>query len=588
MAISELLKNKLALLPDKPGCYIMKDKKGRILYVGKAKVLKNRVRSYFHGVHDNKTTRLVSKIYDFEFIVTGSEKEALLLEINLIKKNHPPFNIMFMDDKSYPYIVMTREKYFSVRMTRQVKNKKDEYFGPYPSAQSCFDIVKLINRLFPVRKCKTLPKTPCLYYHMHQCLGPCFQEIDLAENERYRKQIRKFLQGDAKEIIDKVKADMEKASLNLEFEKAQEYYEILQSIDHVMEKQTIDFKDQKVRDVFGFYADKGYISLQGFFIRNGKLLERTLAIQELYEDEMDAFISFIVQYYQDNMVPSEILVPQGVPVDLLKDLLQTHVRIPIRGNKKALVDMVQKNAKEAHDQKFELALRREQELEQANQHLSDLFHKEIHTVEIFDNSHIQGAFNVSALVVYEDGKPDKSQYRHYKLDTYRSDVDSMKEVLYRRYFRLLSEDREFPDLLLVDGGRQQIEAAKEIKEALDLPLTIAGLVKDDKHTTRALMDESLQEMPLDKKEPLFFLLTRMQDEVHRYVITYHRKLRGQAMTRSALDTIEGVGPKRKKELLKHFKSMKQIRQASVEQLEEVLPKAVAKSVYEAFHSVNDS
>lgn len=588
MAISELLKNKLALLPDQPGCYIMKDVRGNILYVGKAKVLKNRVRSYFHGVHDNKTTRLVSRIHDFEFIVTGSEKEALLLEINLIKKNQPPFNIMFMDDKSYPYIVMTKEKYFTVQVTRNIKNKKDEYFGPYPSAQSCYDIVKLINRLYPIRKCKTMPKTPCLYYHMHQCLGPCFQKIDHQENEGYRKQIRRFLQGDSSEVIKVVKDKMEKASLNLEFEKAQEYHEILQSIEHVMEKQTIDFKDRKIRDAFGYYEDKGYISLQGFFIRNGKLLERTLAIQELFEDPMEAFVSFILQYYQQNMIPKEILVPEGTPVELLGQVLQCKVYIPQRGAKKALLDLVKKNAREAHEQKFELALRKDKELAQANQRLSSLMKKEVHTVELFDNSHIQGAFNVSGLVVYEDGKPDKSQYRHYKLDTYQSDVDSMKEVLYRRYFRLLMEDRKMPDLLIVDGGSQQIQAAKQIKEELGIDLMIAGLVKDDKHTTRALMNEDLQELALDKKEPLFFLLTRMQDEVHRYVITYHRKIRSQSMTRSILDTIEGIGPKRKKELLKHFKSMKKIKEASVEQLREVLPEKTAYLVYAQFHNGKES
>lgn len=588
MAISELLKNKLALLPDQPGCYIMKDVRGNILYVGKAKVLKNRVRSYFHGVHDNKTTRLVSRIHDFEFIVTGSEKEALLLEINLIKKNQPPFNIMFMDDKSYPYIVMTKEKYFTVQVTRNIKNKKDEYFGPYPSAQSCYDIVKLINRLYPIRKCKTMPKTPCLYYHMHQCLGPCFQKIDHQENEGYRKQIRRFLQGDSSEVIKVVKDKMEKASLNLEFEKAQEYHEILQSIEHVMEKQTIDFKDRKIRDAFGYYEDKGYISLQGFFIRNGKLLERTLAIQELFEDPMEAFVSFILQYYQQNMIPKEILVPEGTPVELLEQVLQCKVYIPQRGAKKALLDLVKKNAREAHEQKFELALRKDKELAQANQRLSSLMKKEIHTVELFDNSHIQGAFNVSGLVVYEDGKPDKSQYRHYKLDTYQSDVDSMKEVLYRRYFRLLMEDRKMPDLLIVDGGSQQIQAAKQIKEELGIDLMIAGLVKDDKHTTRALMNEDLQELALDKKEPLFFLLTRMQDEVHRYVITYHRKIRSQSMTRSILDTIEGIGPKRKKELLKHFKSMKKIKEATVEQLREVLPEKTAYLVYAQFHNGKES
>lgn len=581
--ISQHLQDKLALLPDQPGCYIMKDENQNILYVGKAKVLKNRVRSYFHGVHDNKTTRLVSHIRDFEFIVTGSEKEALLLEINLIKKHTPPFNIMFMDDKSYPYIAISSDKNFTVRLTRQTKDKKSIYYGPYPSSQSANEIVRLINQIFPIRKCKNLPKQPCLYYHMHQCLGYCIKDIEESEIDSYKKQIRKFLDGDAKEILDSLQEQMTKASDELRFERAQDIYNTIQAIHHVLEKQTIDFKDRTNRDVFGYYEEKGYISFQGFFIRQGKLLERTLSINPIYEESMDAFVSFIVQYYQNNVIPKEILVPEGTPVEMLEEALQTHVHIPLRKEKKKLVDLVIKNAKTAHEQKFQLILRKDKQLEQANQKLSQIFQAPIHTVELFDNSHISGTYNVSGLVVFVDGKEDKSQYRHYKLDGYRSDLDSMKEVVYRRYFRLLKEQKPMPDLLLVDGGALQINAAKEIKEMLDLDLRIAGLVKDDKHNTRALLNENLEEIPLDKEEPLFFLLTHMQDEVHRFAISYHRKLRSKGMTKSILDEINGIGPKRKKELLKHFKSMKKIKEASVQELCEVLPESVAKEVFTQLH-----
>lgn len=581
--VSKHLQDKLALLPDQPGCYIMKDDKGKILYVGKAKVLKNRVRSYFRGVHDNKTTRLVSHIRDFEFIVTGSEKEALLLEINLIKKHTPPFNIMFMDDKSYPYIVMSKEDCFTIRVTRQVKNKKDIYYGPYPSAQSAYEIVRLINQIFPIRKCKNMPKEPCLYYHMHQCLGYCFKDIDKEINEENRKAIRKFLDGDAKAIIANLQKEMEEASEALKFERAKEVYDTIQAIEHVIEKQTIDFKDLSSRDVFGFYEDKGYISFQGFFIRKGKLLERTLSIDPIYEDSMEAFVSYIVQYYQKNIIPKEILVPEGTPIEVLEEALDTNVRIPMRGEKKKLVELVIKNAKEAHDQKFQLVFRKDRELEMANQQLGRIFKSKIQTVEMFDNSHISGSYNVSGLVVFENGKPDKNQYRHYKLDGYISDLDSMKEVIYRRYFRLLKEGKPMPDLLLVDGGALQINAAKEIKEMLDLDLRIAGLVKDDKHSTRALLNENLEEIPLNKEDPLFFLLTRMQDEVHRFAISYHRKLRSKGMTKSVLDTVSGIGDKRKKELLKHFKSMKQMRLATVEELKEVLPEQVANTLYQRLH-----
>ena len=583
MEVSKHLQDKLALLPDKPGCYLMKDEFQNILYVGKAKILKNRVRSYFHGVHNYKTTKLVSKIRDFEFIVTSSEKEALLLEINLIKKHHPPFNIMLMDDKSYPYIAMSHDENFRVFTTRNIKNKKDTYFGPYPSSQSATEMVRLINTLFPIRKCVNIPNKPCLYYHMHQCNAPCIQEVSPKENKENRLAIRKFLQGDTKDILTQLNQKMMEASENLQFEKAQEILESIRAIEYVEEKQTIDFKDRISRDVFGFYEDKGYVSFQGFFIRQGKLLERTFSIAPIYEDTMDAFISFIMQYYQNNVIPREILVPEGTPIEILEESLNTNVKIPVRGEKKKLVDLVIKNAKEAHEQKFALVARKDQELEMANHHLNKIFNAPIHTVELFDNSHIQGSYNVSGLVVYKDGLPDKNQYRHYQLGEYRSDLDSMKEVIYRRYFRLLTEQKPMPDLLLVDGGILQIEAAKEIKEMLDLPIRIAGLVKDDKHNTRGLINEDLEEIPLRKEDPLFFLLTRMQDEVHRFAISYHRKLRGKGMTKSVLDSIEGIGEKRKKALIKEFKSVKQMKLATVEELSKVVPEGVAKNLYKQLH-----
>ncbi|MBP3853258.1 MAG: excinuclease ABC subunit C, partial [Erysipelotrichaceae bacterium] len=504
MEISKHLQDKLALLPDQPGCYIMKDEQANVLYVGKAKVLKNRVRSYFHGRHDHKTTRLVQHIRDFEFIVTDSEKESLLLEINLIKKHRPPYNILLMDDSSYPYIMITHDDFFRVALTRDVRNKKNEYFGPYPSAQSAQEMVRLINRLVPIRKCRHIGKQPCLYYHMHQCVGPCIHSIDPAEYAEYRKKIRKILTGDVKELLDDLNRQMEQASENLQFEKAQEILDSIHSIQHVQEKQIIDFKDRKDRDVFSYYEENGYISFQGFIIRSGKVLERTFSVNPIYEDTMDAFVSFILQYYQNNIVPKEILVPQNTPVEQLEQALDTHVHIPLRGQKKTLMDVVTKNAENAHAQKFELVLRKNRELQLANQKLEQIFDAPIHTVELFDNSHISGSFNVSGLVVYVDGKPDKRQYRHYKLDGYRSDLDSMKEVVYRRYFRLLKEGKPMPDLLLVDGGAQQIQAAKEIKEMLRLDLRIAGLVKDDKHSTRALMNEDLEEIELDKESSLFF------------------------------------------------------------------------------------
>lgn len=577
------LQNKLALLPDSPGCYIMKDEKDEILYVGKAKVLKNRVRSYFHGTHNEKTTRLVRHIHDFEFIVTNSEKESLLLEINLIKKYRPPYNIMLMDDRSYPYIVISDDPFFTVRVMRNVKNKKQEVYGPYPSSGAANEMVRLINQYWPIRKCKNLPKQACLYYHMHQCAAPCIHDVDPHEMSRYRKEIRQFLKGDAQFLLKRLEEQMFKASENLQFEKAQEYKEMMESVHHVIDKQTIDFKDRKDRDVFAYYEDKGYISLQGFFIRDGKLLGRNFTVTPIYEDTEDAFIRFILQYYQKNVIPKEILLPQGVASEQLAEMLETKVYSPQRGDKKKLVDLAIKNAQTAHEQKFELVYKKDQDLRLANQELERIFQVPIHTIEIFDNSHISGAYNVSGLVVFKDGKPDKKAYRHYKLDTYRSDIDSMKEVIYRRYFRLLKEGSRLPDLLIVDGGAQQILAAIEIRNELDLDLRIVGLVKDDKHSTRALMNEALEEIPLNKESSLFFLLTRMQDEVHRFAISYHRKLRNKGMTKSLLDEVSGVGAERKKKILNHFKSMKALKQASLEEIEQLVPKQVARNIYQQLH-----
>lgn len=588
MAVSEALRHKLDLLPDSPGCYIMKDENGEILYVGKAKVLKNRVRSYFRGVHDNKTTRLVARIRDFEFIETSTEKESLLLEINLIKKHRPPFNIMFMDDKMYPYIEVTPGPDFAVRITRKPGSKKNDYFGPYPVSTYAYDMVKIINRLFPIRKCRTMQKSPCLYYHMHQCLGYCFQDVDAEESKATRDKVIRFLKGTSDEILEELKARMQEASENLQFERAQELLEEIRSIEYVMEKQTIDFSGQKNFDAFGWYEDKGYISFQGFFIREGKLLERNMSVTPIYEDPQEAFMAFIAQYYQTNIVPKTIYVPEGTDAKALEEALNTRVIIPQRGEKKKLMELVLKNAREAHEQKFQLIYKKDRELDGAMRKLSKIFHKPVHTVELFDNSHISGAYNVSGLVVFKDGRPDKSQYRKYQLSEYKGDTESMKEVVYRRYFRLLKEGKPMPDLLLVDGGLQQIHAADEIRQSLGLDLTIAGLVKDDRHTTRGLLLDDGEEVPLDKEDPLFFLLTRMQDEVHRFAVSYHRQLRSKGMTKSVLDDIAGIGPARKKQINARYPSMKKLRAASLEDLESILPAQSASLLYARLHENEES
>ncbi|EDP12187.1 excinuclease ABC subunit UvrC [Amedibacillus dolichus] len=588
MANMAKIEDKLAILPALPGCYLMKNKQGEIIYVGKAKKLKNRVRQYFHGAHDFKTTRLVANIDDFEYIVCGSEKEALLLEINLIKKHTPQYNIMFMDDKTYPYLKLTKEKAPLLRVVRNTKDKKATYFGPFPDSSAAYDTQKLLNRIYPLRKCNRLPKKECLYYHMGQCLAPCVNVIDEQVYADMAQGIRKFLRGDVKEIVERLKAEMKEASEALQFEKAQEKLSLIQAIEHVTARQQIDFKDHKDRDVFGYYVDKGYISIQGFFMRGGKLIERTLSITPLYEDAMEAFQSFVLQYYANNPLPQEILLPKEYDVEHLVQILDTKIVQPIRGDKLKLVEMVLANAKNSHEQKFELISRKDHRREEGMQQLCQLLGKEIHRIELFDNSHISGAYNVSGMVVYKDGEPSKQDYRTYRLQEYRSDLDSMKEVIYRRYVRLLKERGKFPDLLIVDGGWLQIEAAKEIIDALEVSITVCGLVKDDNHRTSNLMDSEGRVLAVSKESSLFFLLTQMQDEVHRFAISYHRRLRGKGMTKSILDEVEGIGNVRKKKIWNHFKSLKRLKQASVEEIAAVVPMQVAQSVYNILHNTGQN
>lgn len=588
MANMAKIEDKLAILPALPGCYLMKNKQGEIIYVGKAKKLKNRVRQYFHGAHDFKTTRLVANIDDFEYIVCGSEKEALLLEINLIKKHTPQYNIMFMDDKTYPYLKLTKEKAPLLRVVRNTKDKKATYFGPFPDSSAAYDTQKLLNRIYPLRKCNRLPKKECLYYHMGQCLAPCVNVIDEQVYADMAQGIRKFLRGDVKEIVERLKAEMKEASEALQFEKAQEKLSLIQAIEHVTARQQIDFKDHKDRDVFGYYVDKGYISIQGFFMRGGKLIERTLSITPLYEDAMEAFQSFVLQYYANNPLPQEILLPKEYDVEHLVQILDTKIVQPIRGDKLKLVEMVLANAKNSHEQKFELISRKDHRREEGMQQLCQLLGKEIHRIELFDNSHISGAYNVSGMVVYKDGEPSKQDYRTYRLQEYRSDLDSMKEVIYRRYVRLLKERGKFPDLLIVDGGWLQIEAAKEIIDALEVSITVCGLVKDDNHRTSNLMDSEGRVLTVSKESSLFFLLTQMQDEVHRFAISYHRRLRGKGMTKSILDEVEGIGNVRKKKIWNHFKSLKRLKQASVEEIAAVVPMQVAQSVYNILHNTGQN
>jgi excinuclease ABC subunit C len=583
--ISEQLKAKLANLPYEPGVYLMKDSRGEIIYVGKAKKLHNRVNQYFVGAHDFKTTKMVSHIADFDFIVVASEKEALVLEINLIKKHRPRYNIMFIDDSSYPYIKLTREQYPRLAVARDLKKDRNaRYFGPYPDALAAHETVKLLLSLYPIRRCVSMPDKVCLYYHMHQCLGPCQYEVDPAVYEEISQKIISFLNGNTKEVEQELKARMQEASDRLAFEQAKEYADYLEAIRHIKDRQFIEVEQQGSMDVFAYYADRGYIAIQGFFVRHGTILEKEFKLTPLYGDAEDEFISFIIQFYENHPMATEIVLPPDTDGSALEDILKVHVFLPERGYRRKLIAMCQDNARRQLNLKFEVVEKQDELTRQAVAQLEADIGRPMNRIELFDNSHISGTFTVAACVVYEDGMPVKKDYRLYKLHTANSDVDSMKEVVYRRYFRILKENGRQPDAVLVDGGLTQIEAASSILESLGLPILVLGLVKDDHHNTSGLMRLDGSLVPIDKSSNLFFLLTRMQDEVHRVAIGYHRRLRQKAQTKSVLDEIEGIGPKRRKALLKAFGNFTGLKAASRQEIAGVVPAAAADKVYEALHA----
>ncbi|EGO9158472.1 excinuclease ABC subunit UvrC [Enterococcus faecalis] len=594
--MNERIKNKLALLPDQPGCYLMKDKNGTIIYVGKAKILKNRVRSYFRGSHDTKTERLVSEIDDFEYIVTESNIEALLLEINLIHKNNPKYNIMLKDDKTYPFIKITNEKYPRLMITRKVLKDKALYFGPYPDVNAANETKKLLDRLFPLRKCNPSQKTPCLYYHLGQCLCPYAFDVDPQVYKDMVEEIKGFLSGGHTEIQDRLQEKMAYAAAHMEFEKAAEFRDQIKAIETVMTRQKMTNVDLIDRDVFGYAVDKGWMCVQVFFVRQGKLIERDVSIFPFYDDASEAFLTFIGQFYQENehFVPKEVLIPDDIDKESVEALLATKVLQPQRGEKKKLVKLASKNAAVALNEKFDLIVRKQERTIGAVEKLGNAMNIPAPIrIEAFDNSNIMGINPVSAMVVFIDGRPAKNEYRKYKIKTVQGpdDYASMREVIYRRYSRVLKEGLPFPDLILIDGGKGQVDVAKDVlANQLGVDIPVAGLAKNDKHkTSELLFGPDLEVVPLERNSQEFFLLQRIQDEVHRFAITFHRQLRSKNSFASKLDNIEGLGPKRKKNLLKEFKSLKNITAASVEELRKAgLPETVAKNVYRHLHQETTS
>ena len=589
--MNNLIKSKLELLPTSPGCYIHKDKNGTIIYVGKAKNLRNRVRSYFRGSHDTKTEALVSEIVDFEFIVTESNIEALLLEINLIKENKPKYNIMLKDDKSYPFIKITNERYPRLIITRQVKKDGGLYFGPYPDVGAANEIKRLLDRIFPFRKCTNPPSKVCFYYHLGQCMAHTVCHKDEAYFKGMAQEVSDFLKGQDDKIIDELKLKMTTAAQNMEFERAAEYRDLIQAIGTLRTKQRVMAKDLQNRDVFGYYVDKGWMCVQVFFVRQGKLIERDVNLFPYYNDPDEDFLTYVGQFYQEksHLIPNEILIPQDIDEEAVKALVDTKVLKPQRGEKKQLVNLAIKNARVSLEQKFNLLEKSMEKTQGAIENLGKLL--QIPTpvrIESFDNSNIMGTSPVSAMVVFVNGKPSKKDYRKYKIKTVvgPDDYASMREVIRRRYSRVMRDGLTPPDLIVIDGGQGQVNIAKQvIQEELGLDIPIAGLQKNDKHQTHELLfGDPLQVIELSRTSQEFFLLQRIQDEVHRFAITFHRQLRSKNSFSSQLDGIEGLGPKRKQLLMKHFKSLTKIKEATVDEIVTVgIPRAVAEAVQEKLH-----
>ena len=579
-----MFKEKLALVPELPGSYQMKDKDNNIIYVGKAKNLKKRLKSYFTGRVTGKTKKLVSDIADFEYIVTTSELESLILEITLIKKYNPKYNILLKDDKSYPYIEFTKEKYPTLKVIRNpnLKKNKNNLYGPFPNVSSARNTVYMLNRLYPLRKCETLKKDYCLYYHIGECLGYCKNEIDLEKLETMKKEITSFLNGDAKALLKKLNQEMELASSKMNFEKALEYKKMIDDINITLKNQMIVLNKEINLDLFNYYVQDNYLSIQVFFIRSGTLFGRDKKIFTFYDFPSDTLVQYIINFYEKHLLPKEILVPSDIDTKILTTYLKTNVRTPQKGDMKKLLDLAYENAKILLEEEIKTLNQNEKVRKLALKELAIVLNKKnVSRIEAFDNSHLFGTYYVSGMVVFEDFLPLKNEYRKYKIDvSTKDDLKAMEEVIYRRYYKVLMEDLKKPDIIIVDGGKNQVEVAKRVLDELNLNILVIGLKKDDKHRTTSLITSDLAEIELDLHGHLFLFLARIQEEVHRFAISYHRQIKNKGSLASILEMIPGIGLKRRQELLKKFSSLKKIKEASIEELSKILPNEVAISLKE--------
>lgn len=576
-----MFKEELSLVPHMPGCYLMKNKDNVVIYVGKSKNLKNRLSSYFNREHTGKTMMLVREIDHFEYIVTNTEMESLLLEINLIKKYTPKYNILYRDDKSYPYIELTDEDVPRLRIIRRinVKKVKNNLFGPYPNVGAARRVVEILNRVYPLRKCNTYEKRECLYYHIGQCLGYCTHDVETDVIKEMKSEIISFLNGNTKVLTDKLKEKMKIYSDNMEYEKALEYKELLNYINITTEKQKVDLDSSVNIDVASYYSKDNYISIQILFIRGGKLLDRKRNIFPMIDTEEEEFSKYLSEFYSKNVsMPKEVLVPDIINKEVFEEVFNIKFITPIKGDKRRILNLAYDNARIYYEEEMTYIKRDEDKITNALEELKEKLNiKSADRIELFDNSNLFGSFNVSGMVVFKMGKPSKNDYRKFKItNDVNDDYGTMREVIYRRYFRVLKEKLEAPDLIIVDGGIGQINVAREVISQLGLKIEVCGLKKDDKHSTNMLLGkEPLEEIKIDKRSDLFLLLTKMQDEVHNFTISYHKNIRSRGALSSVLDNIEGIGEIRKNKLLKKYRTISKMKEASIEELEEVLPKEVA-------------
>ena len=574
------LQKKLELLPDNPGCYLYKDNIGEIIYVGKAKNLKNRVKSYFTGTHNKKTQTLVSKIEDLEYIIVNSEKEALLLENNLIKKYRPYFNIRLKDDKSYPYLMITKEEHPRLLMTRKYKkNNKNIYFGPYVDIKSATEVKKILDKIYPLRKCNPVEKRPCMYYQIGECIGPCAKKITADDYKSQISKIKSFLTGNTKEILTDLQSKLQEHIKNLEFEAAGQIHNYIKSIEVSVQNQVVADSTNVDRDYIGFTFNNDYICIQIFLSRLGNIIERKVEYFNLYDTPEEILYSYLLQYYALNKLPKEIYIDE-VDDNLLSDVVDCKVIIPKRGNHRKILDTVKENATYYLNNNLAIEELKERKLQVTLNNIAEkLGVNSINSIDAFDNSNIMGVDAVSVKVNFTNGKKNTYNYRKFKIDESMgiNDVQTMKEVLYRNY-----KDRKTnTELLIVDGGKNHLNVAIDVvHNTLGLKqIKIIGLAKNDKHITEYIITDDYEIIEFPKTSAEYLFLKQIQDEVHRFAITYHRATKNKNMYKSSLDDIQGIGKVRKNLLLKSFSSLEEIKNAPDEKLLKLgIPKEVIKNL----------